>query len=207
MKIYFNTLGVVTSTDTTDEAIRQGNVGNTIKAYFSGKDNAAYTARMNYTRPDGSSITNLVMIPDPTESTMFKFVLNDEWYCAVDGEATLTIYLYNGNGDIAASGQVLIPIEDTDYDDDDTVVLTQAQYNSLLAALALKLNTANGIVVLSEMPEDTSSYAEGQIFYIDGSKTFYKLTNGELVEYLIFNPEDTYVTVEEEEYQIPTEDL
>lgn len=206
MKIYFNILGVVISTDTTDEAIRQGNVGNTIKAYFSGKDNSGFTARMNYTRPDGSNITNLVMLPDQDDHTMFKYVLNDEWYCAIDGEATLTIYLYDGNGDIAASGQVLIPIEDTDYNEDDTVVLTQAQYNSLLAAISLKLNVASGIVVVEQLPQILTPYQEGQIFYNDGDKKFYKLTNGQLVEYIIFNPNDTFLTIENSEYVIPPED-
>ena len=206
MKIYFNALGVVTSTDTTDEAIRQGNVGNVVKAYFSGKDNSGYTARMNFTRPDGSKITNLVMTPDGVESSMFKFVLNDEWYLAIDGEATLTIYLYDGQGNIAASGQVKIAIEDTDYNENDVVILTQAQYNSLLNALASKTNVSNSILVVDEQPQILTPYQEEQIFFVKADKKFYQITNGVLVEYVLFNPENTFLTVEEDEYVIPPED-
>lgn len=206
MKIYFNAVGVVTSVDTTDESIRQGNIGNTIKAYFAGRDNSGYTARMNFTRPNGSKVTNLVMSPDGTESSMFKFVLNDEWYCAIDGEATLTIYLYDGNGNIAASGQVLIPIEDTDYNEDDTVVLTQAQYNSLLNALASKANVSSCIIVADEKPQILTPYQEEQIFFTKDDKKFYQIQNGALVEYILFNPEDTFLTVEDHDYVIPQGD-
>lgn len=168
MKIYFNALGVITSTDTTDEPIRQGNVGNVIKAYFTDKNNALYTAKLNFTRPDGSKITKLTMLPDASVSTMFKYVLDDAWYLAIPGEASLTIYLYDANGNIAASGQVTFAIEQTDYDDDPASI-TDEQYDSLLALVTGKVDKKNAIVVVDDIDElsseDLEQFEDGQLVY------------------------------------------
>lgn len=204
MKIYFNQLGVVTSTDTTDEAIRQGNVGNRIQAYFAGKDNSVYTARMDFTRPDGTQIANIVMAPDQVVENMWECVLDDEWYCVLAGEATLTIYLYDGLGNIEASGQVLFPIEETDYEDDNTVVLTQQQYDSLLFALSRKNNVSESIVVLNVAPQDLSQYGANQIFFLRSTKKFYNIVGGNLREYNITS--GIFLTPENDEYVIPEED-
>ena len=160
MKIYFNALGIVTSTDTTDEAIRQGSVGNTIKAYFSDKNNSNFVAKLNYTRPDGSKLTGLIMTPSPSDSTLYTFVLNDVWYLALAGNATFTIYLYNGDGDVVAQGQVTYPIQETDYDGEPTI--TQTQYDSLLTALAGKLGMPVSSLRVDELPEEGTT----GLFYV-----------------------------------------
>ena len=160
MKIYFNALGAISSTDTTDEAIRQGSVGNTIKAYFAGKNNSNFVAKLNYTRPDGSRLSGLIMTPSPSDSTLYTFVLNDEWYMALAGNATFTIYLYDGNGDVVAQGQVTYPIQETDYDGEPTI--TQTQYDSLLTALAGKLGMPVSSLRVDELPEEGMT----GVFYI-----------------------------------------
>lgn len=206
MKIYFNALGALTSRDTTDEAIRQGNVGNTITAYFAGKNNQNYVAKITFTRPDGTHLDNVVMTPSQTEENAFIFVLNDEWYLAIHGEASLTIFLYDANSNIIASGQVQLPIERSDYFDNPETV-TYAQYNALLELIATKLNIANGISVhASREAINPVLYGEGQIFFTKDNTRFYIKDEGILREYDIFNPENEFVSTEENEYVIPPED-
>lgn len=175
MKIYFNAIGVIRYTDFTDEAIRQGNVGNTIKAYFTDKNNVNYTAKLNFTRPDGSKLTNLIMTPSPSESNLFTFVLNDEWYLALDGNATVTIFLYNDGGDIVANGQVTVAIESTDYDDDSDRPTTE-QYNGLLALVAQKVNKMNTIIVVDAVSSiNVNENDVGQLFYVKQNGTYYRI--------------------------------
>ena len=182
MKIYFNALGVITSTDTTDEAIRQGTVGNTIKAYFTGKNNSNFVAKLNYTRPDGSKLSGLIMTPSPSDSTLYTFVLNDAWYMALAGNATFTIYLYDGSGNIVAQGQVTYPIQATDYDESEEPI-TNAQYDSLLADVASRLTTITGIKVVDDVyEEDLSEYSEGQLFYCLTNKEYYRFDGQSQVE-------------------------
>ena len=66
MKIIFNELGVITSIDTTDEPIRQGNVGvNNLIVDFSqmnGVNNLEYSCVFTYVRPDKSKINDVIML-------------------------------------------------------------------------------------------------------------------------------------------------
>ena len=184
MKIYFNALGAITSTDTTDEAIRQGSVGNTIKAYFSDKNNSNFVAKLNYTRPDGSKLSGLIMTPSPSDSTLYTFVLNDVWYLALAGNATFTIYLYDSDGNVVAQGQVTYPIQETDYDGEPTI--TQTQYDSLLTALAGKLGMPVSSLRVDELPEEGMT----GIFYVihddedDETRFNIYVWNGTIGEYI-----------------------
>lgn len=187
MKIYFNALGAITSTDTTDEAIRQGTVGNTIKAYFAGKNNSNFVAKLNFTRPDGSKLSGLIMTPSPSDSTLYTFVLNDAWYLGLAGNATFTIYLYNGSGDIVAQGQVTYPIQATDYDEEEEPI-TNAQYDSLLADVASRLTTITGIKVVDNIAsEDMEDYDEGQILYCLTNKQYYEVDSDASAGYRFAN--------------------
>ena len=76
----------------------------------------------------------------------------------------------------------------------------------LIAQLASKLNIRNGIVVLEHLSDAISGYDEGQIFYIEDTRKFYRLQSGQLVEYNIFDPDDSYVTIENHDFVIPPED-
>ena len=185
MKIYFNALGVITSIDFTDESIRQGSVGNHIKAYFTGKNNNYYTPKLNFTRPDGSKLDNLVMTPDAEDSTLFKFVLNDEWYLAIDGGASLTIFLYDSNGTIVANGQVQFAIEDTDYNEEPDKP-TNEQYNTLMTALAGKVGMPSRTLRVDSLP----SVGETGVFYIvhddinDSTRVNIYIWSGTISQYL-----------------------
>ena len=133
MQLDFNELGVLVNTS--DENIRQGSVGNIVRATFTGISNLTHIAKLNYSRPDGTHLDNIVMDIDSTSANSFKLVLNDVWYSAIYGEASLSIYLYDGNGNIVANGQVDFDIEETDYYEQQGTI-TPEQYNYLLTQIA-----------------------------------------------------------------------
>ena len=152
MIIQFNSLGVITSVDTSNASFRQGSKGEVIQAVFAGKSNSNHVAKINFTRPDGTAVQNLIMSPDPSDQSAFLFELDDLWFLAISGNATMTIFLYNASNVIQAQGQVTIPIESTDYDGEPTI--TQTQYDSLLTALAGKLGMPSSSLRVDELPEE-----------------------------------------------------
>ena len=181
MIITFNALGVITSTNTTDEALRQGNVGNTLKAIFQGKNNLNYTANIAYTRSDGQHISGIQLTPDANDTTKFVYEFDDPWFFAKDGTTTCTINLVNAAGTIVVTGQITFSIEKTDFSDDDPEI-TVTQYNALLTTLSAKLNIQNGIVAIARKSDIViSEYQEGQMFYVTTEDNFYKLVSSNLV--------------------------
>lgn len=160
MIIQFNPLGVITSVDTSNASFRQGSKGEVIQAVFADKSNSTHVAKINFTRPDGTAVQNLIMSPDPSNQSAFLFELDDLWFLAISGNATMTIFLYNASNVIQAQGQVTIPIESTDYDGEPTITITQ--YDSLLAALARKLGMPSSSLRVDELPE----IGIADIFYV-----------------------------------------
>lgn len=130
MKIYFNSLGVVTSTDFTGDSLRQGSVGIELNCFFDDVNNVNYTATLNFTRSDNSSISGVIMTLNQTNSERYDYKFNDPWFFAKSGTTTLTIYLHDASGNVIAQGQVTFSIEATDYDGNPTITITQ--YNALL---------------------------------------------------------------------------
>lgn len=78
---------------------------------------------------------------------------------------------------------------------------------SIMSAMGGKLNIKDGILVLNTLPQasDYDNYENGQIIYVKDTNKFYKFTNGEPIEYIIFNPEG-FVTVEQSDFTIPPEE-
>ena len=140
MRIVFNELGVITSHNFSEQgdSLRQGSVGNVLVAKLTNAINANLIATLNFTRPDGSAITNVLMDNQGTDE--FKIKFSDPWYFALSGNATLTIFVRDSGGNIAAQGQVQVPIESTDYDGDSVAPITNAQYTELLSRIAGKMN-------------------------------------------------------------------
>lgn len=135
MKVYFNSIGVITSTDFTGDSLRQGAVGIVLKAFFEGVTNTNYTATLNFTRSDGSNVSGLIMELDATNLTCYKYKFADPWFFAKAGVTTLSIYLRDANNNVIAQGQVQFTIEKTDYDAEPTI--TVSQYNALVSAIQL----------------------------------------------------------------------
>ena len=140
MIIIFNQLGAIIST--TIEPVRQGDSQHTLRVTFEGKRNFDYIARFNLTRPDGTSISNVLMDVDPDILTDFTANLDSEWYFALHGTCTLTVFLVDGAERQIANGQVTIPVQQTDYDDEPTI--TRDEYLELLSRFALYLLKTGG---------------------------------------------------------------
>lgn len=181
MKIYFNSLGVVTSTDFTGDSLRQGSVGIELNCFFDDVNNVNYTATLNFTRSDNSSISGVIMTLNQTNSERYDYKFNDPWFFAKSGTTTLTIYLHDANGNVIAQGQVTFSIEATDYDGNPTITITQ--YNALLALIQALSPTGNPILILDTLP-DAQDYTDGQVIYVNSLNNFYKLDDGQWVNAL-----------------------
>lgn len=131
MKIYFNSLGVLTSANTTGDTLRQGAVGIALKAFFDDIDNGDYIAKFNFTRSDGTKITNVTMTLNSINLEEYDYTFDDEWYFAKAGTTTLTIFLRDASQNVVASGQYQFTIEENDYDEDPETI-TEEQYDSLV---------------------------------------------------------------------------
>lgn len=186
MEITFNALGVVSNVSTTDGEFRQGSVGNAIKAFFTGKSNINYIAKLTFTRPNGTQLQNVVMSIDSSTTNGYSLTLSSEWYLAIYGQASATIYLYDGNGTVAAQGQVTIAIERTDYSD--TPGITNEQYNTLLSLIQDDyIRKIKSFAILDSTSDDLTPYSNGQIFYVKASSKFMQLSSGELIDYEVGN--------------------
>lgn len=183
MIIQFNSLGVITSVDTSNASFRQGSKGEVIQAVFAGKSNSTHTAKINFTRPDGTVVQNLVMLPDPSNQSAFLFELDDLWFLAISGNATMTIFLYNASNVIQAQGQATIPIESSDYIDEDDVPITTEQYDSLLALVSGKVNNSSAVIVVDDIDDlDMTQFGVNQLFYVVSKNQFMKLVENESEE-------------------------
>ena len=151
MKIYFNSIGIITNVSNIGDSLRQGSVGNVLEAHFEGVDNAYHSAKFNFTRSDGSKVNNVVMEWDNNNAEVFRFVFNDSWFFALAGTTTLTIYLYDTNGNVTTQGQHQFSIESTDYDEEPTITLNQ--YNEIMTAIAGKVATGN---IIDNLESDAS---------------------------------------------------
>lgn len=180
MKIKFNSLNAVIETITTDEALRQGNVGaNTLTATFENKNNVNYTAVFNFTRSDGTRIQNVMMLEGPN-SNQFHYTFNNPWFFALAGETTLTIYLRQ-NGNVIASGQITFDIEETDVENDTTI--TYEEYQQLLDAISNKQDkySTHNVRAYDTLQDatDLQDLAVGQVVYIKDNQKFYQVVENE----------------------------
>lgn len=171
IKLLFNSSGVLTSTQA--DQIRQGDANINLVASFEGKSNINYVARYTLTRPDGKIAKGLMN--NSSTVTDFEKVLDSAYYFAVKGAVTLTIFLF-GNGQVVASGQTTISVEQTDFSEETTI--TPDEYNELMDEIAKKLNITNGFIVSSELP-DPDDHQVGQYLFNTTDNNFYELTESE----------------------------
>ena len=116
------------------------------------------------------------------------------------------IYEIYGTPLIATTGSISLAINYTVQIINQDAELSFNELQMLLAYIATKNNISTAIVVKETRPLNLSDYNEGQLFFIKADNLFYELVNGQLVEFDIFNPSETFLTVEENEYVIPVED-
>lgn len=160
MKIHFNSIGIITNVQTDGDSLRQGSVGTALEATFEGINNNYYSAKLNFTRSDGTSISNVAMLWDSENTETFKFVFDDSWFFALSGATTITVFLYDAKGKVIANGQYRFYIEPTDYNEEPTITINQ--FNALMTALAGKVGVPTSSVFVSELPEK----GESGVFYV-----------------------------------------
>ena len=139
MLVIFNELGALESFDKEGDLLNQGAVGIVLKAQFKNIKNTDYIASINYTRSDGSKSSKLLMNLDAENENGYIFNFDNEWYFALDGETTFTIFLYDSSEKIIANGQAQFYITKTDYDSSEPTITTE-QYDTLLSTLKQKIN-------------------------------------------------------------------
>lgn len=137
MKIIFNELGVITSIDTTDEPIRQGNVGvNNLIVDFSnmnGVNNLDYACVFTYVRPDKSKINDVIMLSSAENTKYFEFNFSNKWFFELYGDASITVKLLKDNT-VLANGEFNIVIEKTSADNEPQI--TYDEYLHLVESIA-----------------------------------------------------------------------
>lgn len=136
MKIIFNELGVITSIDTTDEPIRQGNVGvNNLIVDFSqmnGVNNLEYSCVFTYVRPDKSKINDVIMLSSAENIKYFEFNFSNKWFFELYGDASITVKLLKDNT-VLANGEFNIVIEKTSADNEPQI--TYDEYLHLVESI------------------------------------------------------------------------
>lgn len=140
MRIVFNQNGVVTSSNLqeTGDSIRQGSIGNVLSAKFTSFSNTNNVATLNFTRSDGSKVSNVMMSAKSGTTDEFTVKFNDRWYFALEGQTTLTIFIRDGGGNVLAQGQFQFSIAQSDFDGDAVPSITPDQYDDLVALINSK---------------------------------------------------------------------
>lgn len=140
MRIVFNQNGVVTSSNLqeTGDSIRQGSIGNVLSAKFTSFSNTNNVATLNFTRSDGSKISNVMMSAKSGTTDEFTVKFNDRWYFALKGQTTLTIFIRDAGGNVLAQGQFQFSIAQSDFDGEAVPSITPDQYDDLIALINSK---------------------------------------------------------------------
>lgn len=167
MYIFFASNNSVSSQILEGEKFRQGDVNaNTIYASSVNYTNFSYMAWLQFEKPDGTKTPEIPMtISSFTYLGVvyngFKFTIEDPIILSQHGELKATVRYRNGAGVIAASGTVVIPVEQTVYEPSPSITLTQ--YNVLLSLFDKYLQKVSRYYphVISALPEDLISYLIG----------------------------------------------
>ena len=209
MYVIYGNDGAIKKSNFTDYIQRGNNNVNKIFVGIEGRDNDEWAANVYFTLPDDS-------IPDP--ETIVALPKTEEidgntykgWEVSIP--ASVTIYagvvkfsvsavaldnstLFTYACDLVINPSSAIPNE---------TQISLSQYNALVQLVNQKTSKENVIyVIVTREGVDTSLFLEGQIFFVKNENKFYKLQSGQLVEYTIFDPDQTYVTVESTPYNIP----
>lgn len=150
MYIFFGSTGAVSNIDIDDEDLVQGSVNaNNLYVYHVGKPNLSYTATVTFERSDGELSPERTLTPytftyETVEYAGYHFLFDDEWILAKSGELKATVRLRNGAGVVLATGLITAPVEQTVYDAEPNVTITQ--YNDLQANLASKADKSQTII-------------------------------------------------------------
>lgn len=173
--------------------------------------------------PNGRIGSEILDVENDDELNEKYAVLSlSSYYCQYKGDVTISLQGYEGGvtmtynqetGLYEVSGtptiQACAPIQFSIYYSPYFVSGNQSQnvtMQQLLALIGTKMddNTPNIIRVVPTTDNlDISEFDEGQIFYSQATRLFYQKESNVLVDYVIFDPGATFVTVESTDYVIP----
>lgn len=209
MYVIYGQDGSIKKTNFTDYIQRGNNNVNSIFFGIEGRENDNWVADIYFTLPDGDTPDpeTIVALPNTQviDGTTYK-----GWTVSIP--ASVTVYegevKYSVNA-IALDNRSLFTFQGSFTVNPSSAIpnatqISLSQYNALLQLVNQKAAKDNVIyVVTTKSLIDTTAFLEGQIFFVKDETKFYKITNGELVEYVIFNPDEEFVTVESTPYEIP----
>lgn len=191
IKISFYSDGSVNQSASEAIGIRQGDSNGAVAiiAAFAGKRNDQYVCKLNFERPDGRHIANVLMSEDESDSTAFVYSVGSSWFFAVAGNARLTVTLTDQSGAIAAQGSYSFRIEPTEVVVADSTLTydEQAALEGMIAEIdAEAVKRANTVVLSSPTISDfyakCDAYYSGSTIY-DGDRFAATYPEGETVYY------------------------
>ena len=214
MYILYNADGSINKINLT-EYIQQGNNNvNHIFLGIIGKNHADWSATAYFELPSGDAelltASQATEVIDGTRYYGWSVTLSAA-ITIYEGIVLFTISILNLQGDVLNTYNGKLVINPAGIIPDETMI-SVSQYEALLryvlGATQNKAELQNVIFVFDDesVPESLARFQDGQVFFNESNNKFYKLVNGSLVEYVIFNPDNTYLTVESTEYVIPPED-
>lgn len=209
MWIYFDVNGIVTTRITTDMAIRQGDVGDWLFAYFDGVNLTNRSATLQVKKPSGfvmpevymnseTKIYGLSTNGDFIESESYvgkSYTFSDNTFFDEYGQYSATVRLYDTDGTtIMVQGLIKFWVElSTNYLPVQSITLTQ--YQALISAIGAKPGYGNVIRVIGEgenlpttqemaFDQNTNSYPlNGRMYAVTndlGHTTMYVVVEDEL---------------------------
>lgn len=214
MYILYNADGSINKINLTD-FIQQGNNNvNHIFLGIIGKNHSEWSATAYFELPNGDA----ELLTAAQANEVIDGVKYYGWSISLsaavtiyEGEVSFSISIVNLQNDVLNTYNGKLVINPAGIIPDETMI-SVSQYEALLryvlSATQNKSEIRNVIFVFddSSIPESFTRFQDGQVFFNESSSKFYKLVNGSLVEYVIFNPDDKFVTTEDTEYVIPPED-
>lgn len=177
MYIFFASTGAMSNIVIDDEELRQGNVNvNNVYAYFASRPNISYTGTVTFERSDGllspeRTMTPATFVYETVSYAGYHFLIDDEWILATYGELKCTVRLRSGAGAVLASGLITANVEQTVYDDEPDITITQ--YNDLTADIADKASKSQTVIHVATFDDipylDCGVYANWLFILDDGS--------------------------------------
>lgn len=183
----FNQDGALVQADSSAVGIRQGDSNGevTFVAIFQGGRNDQCVAKLNFTRPDGKRIQNIVMQPSASSIDRFNYAAMSAWFFAVAGNASATVTITDASGAIAAQGAYTFAIEATDAEPADTTITYDeaAELEGIVAEVsAASLKRAHGLTI--DEPTVSAFYSAvlgyyGESAILDGDRFSAEYQNSE----------------------------
>ena len=141
MKFYYDKYGALTSSEL--QTLTKGSSNIPFECYFNAISNLSHYATISFERNDGTTINDLAMT---SFGEGFKYTLRDKGVLSLAGSFKITFKVkQNSSQTIVASATTTLTILDSVGNVSTDVNISEAQYNSLLEEMNLKLDAVSGL--------------------------------------------------------------